>query len=147
MNFINSFKNSLSGLTEEFKKFKNKDILNSLMAACAYIAAADGSIDPEEKRKMIGLVKNSPLISVYGTDSAIKIFMEHADRFDFDFEIGKAEALRIISKHNHNHEIARLIIRAAIMIGKADGNFDDNEKAAVKTIIKELNEDPMNFDL
>ncbi|CAI3938860.1 tellurite resistance TerB family protein [Commensalibacter communis] len=147
MGFFDDFKNRLSGLTEEFKKFKNKDILNSVMAACAYIAAADGHIDPEEKRKMIGLVKNSPLISVYGADNAIKVFTEHADRFDFDFEIGKTEALRIISKHRGNSEIARLIIRAAIMIGNSDGNFDNNEKTAVRTIINELGENPSDFDL
>lgn len=147
MSFFDDLKSRLSSLTEEFTKLKNKDVLNSVMAACAYIAAADGHIDPEEKRKMVGLVKNSPLISVYGADAAIKVFSEHADRFEFDFEIGKTEALRIIGKYNGRSDIARLIIRAAIMIGNSDGNFDNHEKAAVRTIINELGENPADFDL
>lgn len=134
-------------LTTEFAKYKNKDVLNALMATCAYIAAADGTIDPSEKRKMVGFVKNSPIIGVFGDTAAIAVFNEHATRFEFDNEIGKAEALRVIGKYRDNDEIGRLIIRAGITIGSADGNFDPNEKVAVREICKELGQNPSDFDL
>lgn len=149
MGFFNDLKTKYAeitkSLTNEFLKYKNKDVLNALMATCAYIASADGTIDPVEKRKMVGLVKNSPIISVYGDAIAINVFNEHATRFEFDFGIGKAEALCAIGKFRDNVDLARLIIRAGIVIGSADGNFDPSEKEAVRDICKELGQNPDDF--
>lgn len=137
----------VSGIKNEFAKYKNASTLNALMATCAYVAAADGHIDSAEKRKMVGFVKNSPIISVFGDTAAIKVFNEHAERFEFDHEIGAAEALRVIGQFRGNSDIARLIIRAGIAIGNADGNFDDDEKDVMRKICAELNETPKDFGL
>lgn len=137
----------VAGIKNEFAKHKNANTLNALMATCAHVAAADGLIDPTEKRKMIGFVKNSPIISVFGDTAAIKVFTEHADRFEFDQDIGSAEALRAIGQFKGQPDVARLIIRAGIAIGNADGSFDDDEKSVMRKICAELGENPGDFGL
>nr|WP_165388307.1 tellurite resistance TerB family protein [Sphingomonas populi] len=134
-----------SALETEVTKFKNKDILEALVAASTLVAAADGVIDASEKAKMVGVLKNSPLTGAYPVDQVIKSFNGHADRFDFDLDVGRSEALRVIGKFRSNPDVARMIVRSAVVIGKADGNFDPSEKKAVEMIARELGVDPSEF--
>lgn len=135
-----------AGLGTELSKYKNKDVLQAMMAGCAYVAAADGEISPSEKQKMQGLVRNSAITKVYDADTAIKIFNEYAGKFTFEFEAGKSEALLAIGKIK-DPAVARMVIRGCIIIGGADGNFDDHEKAVVREICRELGQSPSDFDL
>ena len=102
MGFFNDLKTSLtkiiSDAEQDIRRYKNKDVLDALMASCALIAAADGYVSPEEKRKMVGFVQSSPITKIYDTDEAIKLFNAHADRLQFDFALGKVEILRVVGK-------------------------------------------------
>ena len=147
--FFDSMKSSLSQATsrlqDDFARFKNKDVLDATIGACVIVAAADGEITAPEKQKLQGLVQNSALTKVYGVDQVIKTFKEHSDRFDFDADVGRSEALRIIGKQRGNPEIARSIVRGAVVIAKSDGSFDASEKAAIGVICRELGLDPAEF--
>lgn len=151
MGFFDTLKSKMgelrTGLENDLKKHKNKAVLQGMMAGCAYVAAADGEITPEEKQKMQGLVRNSSVTSVYDADEAIKIFNEYAGKFAFEFEAGKSEALLAIGKLKGDSAVARMLIRGCIIIGGADGDFDDKEKAVVREICRELAQSPADFDL
>lgn len=151
MGFFDTLKTKMgelrAGLDTELKKHKSKGVLQAMMAGCAYVAAADGEITPAEKQKMQGLVRNSSITSVYDGDEAIKIFNEFAGKFAFEFEAGKSDALMAIGKMKGDPAVARMIIRGCIIIGGADGNFDDYEKAVVREICRELGQPPADFDL
>ncbi len=151
MGFFDSLKTKMgelrTGLEDGLKKYKNKNTLNAMMAGCAYVAAADGKITSEEKQKMAGLVRNSSVTSVFDTGEVIKVFNEYVEKFEFDFSIGKSEALLAIGKVKADTDVARLIIRGCIIIGAADGDFDESEKAVVRDICRELGQNPSEFDL
>lgn len=151
MSFLSSLRTRFAELSNdaatEIKKFRNRDTLTALMAGCAYIAAADGEIAPAEKQKMVGLVKNSSITAVFDSAEAIKIFNQFAEKFEFDAQVGKSEALIAIGKARKDPTLARLVIRSCVIIGGADGSFDEHEKAAVRTICRELGQDPADFDL
>lgn len=151
MSFFDNLKTKMSelrsGLEDGLKKYKNKNTLNAMMAGSAYVAAADGKITPEEKQKMANLVRNSSVTSVFDAGEAIKIFNQFAEKFEFDFQVGKSEALLAIAKIKSDSGVARLIIRGCIIIGGADGDFDASEKAVVREICRELGQDPTEFDL
>jgi len=134
-----------AALEGEFSRLKNKDALDALVGASVMIAAADGDISGDEKNKLRGFLQNSALTKAYSTDQVIKTFNEHADRFSFDADIGRSEALRIISKQRANVETARAIARLCVMIGKADGEFDQNERNAATQIVNELGLNPSEF--
>jgi tellurite resistance protein TerB len=145
---VKSFANKTRASAEaEISKFKNKDVLDAIVGASVMIAAADGRIDASEKQKLLGILKNSALTKAYSTDQVIAKFTEHADRFEFDADIGRSEALRIISKQKSSVDVAKSIVRAAVMIAGADGNFDDDERKVVSQIIRELGLNEGDFDL
>lgn len=134
-------------LTAEVSKFKNRTFMEATVAACAMVAAADGTISAEEKQKMAGFIRNSDELKVFEMPAVIAFFEKVTGNFDFDADIGKAEALKVIGRLRGNEEQARVMVRVACAIGASDGNFDDGEKAVVREICKELGLNPADFDL
>ncbi|RXV64556.1 Tellurite resistance TerB [Burkholderia stabilis] len=136
-------------LTTEVAKFKNRTFMESVANACALISAADGEIKSEEKMKMIGFINNSPELKVFNLNDVIKVFSDACGKFEFDRQIGQAEALKAIGKVKGKDKDgeARLLVRVACAIGASDGNFDDKEKAACRLICLELGLNPADFEL
>lgn len=134
-------------LTTEVGKFKNRDFMEATASACAMIAAADGEVSSAEKMKMTGFINNSPELKVFNLNDVIKVFNDACGKFEFDFQIGQAEALKTINKVKSKDGAARLLVRVACAIGASDGDFDDKEKAACRLICMELGLDPADFDL
>lgn len=150
MGFLDNLKKGLNDArtkaSEEVARFKNKDVLQAIVAGCTCIAYADGKVTQDEKAKMLGFLRTSPLTAVYGMNDVVNLFDENVKRFDFDVDSGRIEALRIISKLKGKPE-ASMLVRTCIVIGKADGDFDQNERRAVGEIARELGLNPADFDL
>jgi tellurite resistance protein TerB len=134
-------------LTSEVLKLKNRSFMEATAAACAMIAAADGEVSAAEKTKMIGFISNSPELKVFNLTEVIKAFNDAVAKFEFDQQIGQAEALKVISKVKGNDGASRLLVRVACAIGTSDGDFDEKEKAACRQICIELGLSPADFEL
>ncbi|HEC2607011.1 TPA: tellurite resistance TerB family protein, partial [Raoultella ornithinolytica] len=67
--------------------------------------------------------------------------------FDFDLEIGKGETMKYILALKDQPEAAQLAVRVGIAVAKSDGNFDEDEKNAVREIARSLGFDPTEFGL
>lgn len=134
-------------LATEVSKFKNRDFMTATASACAMIAAADGDISSSEKMKMTGFINNSPELKAFDLKDVIAAFNDACGKFEFDIQIGQAEALKTINKIKGNDGAARLLVRVACAIGASDGNFDQQEKAACRLICLELGLNPADFDL
>ena len=96
---------------------------------------------------MLAFISNSDELKVFDSGDVIEQFNKISSKFDFDYDIGKAEALKIIAKLKNNSDAARLMIRVCCVIGAADGNFDNNEKKVIVTICRELGINEAEFDL
>ncbi|HNG60066.1 MAG TPA: TerB family tellurite resistance protein, partial [Cellvibrionaceae bacterium] len=87
MSFFDSIKkmgkDASAKITSEVAKFKNKDFLNAVVAGCALVAAADGSISSAEKQKMLGFINSSDELKVFGADEVIAAFNNVVSKFDF----------------------------------------------------------------
>lgn len=136
-----------NALTNEVTKFKNKNFMEATASACAMLAVADGEVSSAEKTKMAGFINNSPELKVFNLSDVIKSFNDAVGKFEFDFSIGQAEALKTINKIKGNDGASRLLVRVACAIGSSDGNFDDKEKAACRLICLELGLNPADFEL
>lgn len=134
-------------LVDEVKKVKNKEFLEAVMAGCAMVSAADGTISSDEKQKMVAFIKQNDALKVYDINDAIKIFTSYSSKFDFDSQIGKGECLQSISKLKKKPDQGRLMIRVCCAIGKSDGNFDKEEMKVVTEICNELGFQPSDFGL
>lgn len=134
-------------LTSEVMKFKNDKFMEATTASCAIVSAADGEISLAEKQKMIGFINMSPELKVFNVADVIKSFNAHCEKFEFDHQLGQAEALKVIGKIKNDPGAARILVRVACSIGASDGTFDDKEKAACRLICAELGLNPADFDL
>ena len=134
-------------LSTEVGKFKNKEFMEAVANSCAMVAAADGEVSSAEKMKMTGFINNSPELKVFNLPDVIKVFNGACGKFEFDFQIGQAEALKVISKIKGKDGAGRLLVRVACAIGASDGNFDDKEKAVCRLICLELGLPPADFEL
>lgn len=134
-------------LTTEVSKFKNREFMEATANACAMIAAADGEVSSAEKMKMTGFINNSPELKAFNLNDVIKVFNDACGKFEFDFNIGQAEALKTIGKIKKDEAASRLLVRVACAIGASDGDFDEREKAACRMICQDLGLNPADFDL
>lgn len=134
-------------LRNQVIRFTNRTFLDAVVAGCALVAAADGTIDPAEKQKMVGFIQHSSELKVFTTAEVIAAFQESASAFEFDFEIGKIEALKKVARLKGNPEACRTMVRVCCIIGASDGNFDADEKKAVAGICKAVGLEPAEFDL
>jgi len=143
MSFFDSLKQKTSevrsSLTTEVGKFRNREFMEATVSGCALVAAADGSIDSSEKQKMMKYIEQSEELKVFDTSDVIAVFSKVTDKFEFDQEIGKAEAMKSVGKLRDKPDAARLMIRVCCAIGSADGDFDDNEKKMVRDMCQDLN--------
>ena len=145
--FTNWVKETSATLAGDVKKFKNKSFMEAVVAGCAVVAAADGVISPEEKRKMIGFINQNEALKIFDLDEIIKLFEKFTSAYDFDAEVGKAQALKVVGQLKKKPDEARLMIRVCCAIGAADGDFDEHEKNVVRDICRELGQDPADFNL
>lgn len=128
-------------------KFKNKDFASASMAMCALIAAADGSIDPEEKRKTAGFISSNDVLSIFPASELLEKFNHYADKLTADYDFGKVEAVQALSKLKSKPDAGRAVIQVGIIIGGADGNFDSDEQQAVREACLAVGIPPAEFDL
>ncbi|EMZ44385.1 TPA: Tellurite resistance TerB [Pseudomonas aeruginosa] len=134
-------------LTTEVGKYKNRDFMAAIANGCALMSAADGEIKSEEKMKMTGFINNSPELKVFNLNDVIGVFNDACGKFEFDFQIGQAEALKVISKIKSNEGQSRLLVRVVCAVGASDGDFDNKEKAVARLICLELGLNPADFEL
>lgn len=128
-------------------QFRNKEFANASMAMCALIAAADGSIDAAERQKTAALIVSNDVLSVFPPDELRQKFDWYCDKLSKDFDFGKVEATATIGKLKSKPEQGRAVIQIGVIIGGADGNFDADERRAVKDACFAVGIAPAEFDL
>lgn len=151
MSFWDQLKQNASNfnasLQTSISKFKNNDFANASMAICALIAAADGSIDANERQKTSDLILSNETLKIFPASELREKFNFYCDKLSQDFNFGKIEAIQAIAKLNQKQDQGRAIIQIGIIIGGADGNFDKDEKKVVKEACHAVGINPQEFDL
>ena len=128
-------------------KFKNAEFANGTMAMCAMIAGADGEISGQEKGKIATLITQNEMLKVFPAAELKQKFDHYCEKIAADYDFGKVEAIQAISKLKSKPDQARAVIQVGIIIGGADGNFDADEKRAVKEACNAVGISPSDFDL
>jgi tellurite resistance protein TerB len=136
-----------NSLKTEVSKFKNNDFASASMAICALIAAADGKIDPAERQKTAGFIINNETLKVFNASDLKTKFDFFCNKLESDFDFGKIEAIQAISKLRGKQDQARAMLQVGVIIGGADGNFDDHEKRALREACNAVGINPSEFDL
>jgi tellurite resistance protein TerB len=117
------------------------------MAMCALVAAADGTIDASERRRVAQLIMSNEVLQNFPADDLQRRFEANLDKLTADFDFGKVSVLQEVAKAKKKEAEARAVIQIGIVIGGADGDFDATERAVVREACQMLGLAPQEFDL
>ncbi|MFH8486660.1 tellurite resistance TerB family protein [Streptomyces longisporoflavus] len=120
---------------------------DSSMAMCALVAAADGTIDPSERRRVAQLIATNEVLQNFPADELRRRFDTYVDKLTADFAFGKVSVMQEVAKAKKKPAEARAVIQIGIVIGGADGDFDQTERAVVREACFALDLPPHEFDL
>ncbi len=117
------------------------------MAMCALVAAADGTVDPTERRRVAQLIATNEVLQNFAADDLQRRFDGYLDKLTADFDFGKVSVLQEVGKVKKKPTEARAVVQIGIVIGGADGDFDKTEQALVREVCFALGIAPAEFDL
>jgi tellurite resistance protein TerB len=117
------------------------------MAMCALVAAADGTIDPAERRRVAQLIATNEVLQNFDAMDLQRRFEDNLAKLTADFDFGKVSVLQEIAKAKKKPAEARAVIQIGIVIGGADGDFDQTEQGIVREACFTLDLPPHEFDL
>lgn len=117
------------------------------MAMCALVAAADGTVDASERRRVAQLIAANEVLQNFPADDLQRRFEGYLDKLAADFDFGKVGLLQEVAKVKKKPVEARAVVQIGIVIGGADGDFDATEQALVREVCFALDLAPAEFDL
>ena len=147
MRFLDNLKAVSQQLNAKKSQFRSREFAHGSIAMCALIAAADGSIDACEKDKTAELIATNEVLSIFDADELRALFDAYVSKLETNYDLGKVELTRIVSKLKGKPDQARAMIQIGIIIGGADGIFDPYEQAAVRNACKAVGLAPAEFGL
>ncbi|GGV21904.1 tellurite resistance TerB family protein [Streptomyces griseoflavus] len=134
-------------LTARKNDLKSGAFRDASMAMCALVAAADGTVDPSERQRVAQLIATNEVLQNFPADDLRRRFEDNLGKLTADFAFGKVSVLQEIAKAKKKPAEARAVIQIGIVIGGADGDFDQDERAVVREACYALDLPPHEFDL
>jgi len=122
-------------------------LLDSVMAGCAIIACADGAVAPEERKRVLGLIRRFEPLRVFGGGDLVDSFEKAASALEHDRGEGERRALTVIGRLRDRPRYAAMLLQACQAIASADGAFGDGERNAMIRICGSLGLDPAGHGL
>lgn len=116
------------------ERHKNRPFLEAAMAACAYVALADGYVSIGERGRIDDILEQLENLRVFDPHEGVNIFNDYLDALNTEPAAGKKTVFKAISKMTEDEEAALLVARICIAISNADGDFSENERIAVVEI-------------
>ncbi|ARQ69845.1 tellurite resistance TerB family protein [Streptomyces marincola] len=141
---VSMFKNQLSSMKTELKSGAYRD---ASMAMCALVAAADGSVDHNERQHVESLIVSNDVLQNFPADSLRQRFNKHVDQLVGNFPAGRAAALQEIAKVQKKPMEARAVVQTGIVIAGADGYFAQAEQQVIREVCGALGLSPSEFNM
>lgn len=124
-------------------KYKNAGFRGAAMGVCALIAAADGTVAPEEKSKVAALIQKNNMLQVFPAAEMRDEFLRYCDMACDEFE--RLDVLNIVAKVKSNAEQADTVVKIGLIIANADGDFSEDEQKVVQEICRKLGLKPADY--
>ena len=119
-------------------RHKNRPFLEAAMAACAYVALADGRISIGERGRVDDILEHLEQLRVFDPHEGVNLMNDYAEALRNDPEAGKAAVMKAVGQMADDQEAAFLVARMCIAISNADNEFSDEERVAVTEVIEVL---------
>ena len=101
----------------------------------------------QERLRVASLIQSNEVLQIFPADELRQEFDNYCNKLMADFEFGKVAVLQDVAKIKKKPDQARAVVQIGIIIGGADGNFDEHEKKIVRDACFALGLQPAEFDL
>ncbi|MFF5257774.1 tellurite resistance TerB family protein [Actinomadura viridis] len=132
-------------LLEKKSELKSGAFRDASMAICALVAAADGQVEPSERQRTASLITTNEVLQNFPAADLQRRFDAYLDKLAADFDFGKVGVMQDIAKVRKKPAEARAVIQIGIVIGGADGHFDETERSVVREACHALGLPPEEF--
>ena len=144
---LNKLKSMASDLLADGEKalsrVTDKNAFKRSIYAGYLIAQADGDFDADERKALGAFIKEK--MPQFEISDIISVIDECEKKVSFDSIMGKTELLDFIGKASMDEGEA--ILRLACYIGKADGDFDADERLVARDISIRLGISPSKYNI
>lgn len=117
--------------------------IETIAAACALIAYADGVVRQAEHDSMAASLSRFGLIDEDSRRELLIEFDQATARFSIDHAVGEIAALSTIARLQKNSRFARTLVETCRHIGEADGDYIVEEQSALVKICRQLRLEPV----
>lgn len=143
------------GLFDKLKNFgkgaqrlTKTNVLRGTMAICVKIAAADGTIEEEEIAKTKQAARHDATLKNFPESDINEAITEFSGNYGTGKMVGDMACdTAIKGLQNEDEDTRKMCIAIGCAVAGADGNFDENEAAALKKICETLSVDKSQFGL
>ena len=120
-------------LANHNQKVRSRQFLEAVMGASAMLALADGEISFAELMARDYVLDHVRELQVFDTNEAAELFRTYAETISVNPKRGQAIVLETITQLSGDKELASLLVRICVVIGKADYDFSQREQEVINT--------------
>lgn len=117
--------------------------IETIAAACALMAYADGIVRPAEHDSMAASLSRFGLVDDRSRLELLAEFEHVTARFEIDPSTGERTALTTIGRLQGKSRFAQALIETCRLIGEADGHYIVEEQSALVKICRQIGVDPI----
>ena len=132
------FRAARASLAERIERHRKKPFLEAMMSATALLALADKEIVFSQRLALDFILENVKELKVFDVHEAVNLFRDYSKEVQEDFNKAREKVLKTVAKFAGDQEKAALLVRASILIAKADGNFSEPEQKVVEELCRVL---------
>ena len=113
---------------------RHGDFMEAMLAAGAIMAHADGEMAGAERRKILALVRENPVLSIFSREAIVEEMSTHEANYRLDPEVAHLLAREKLVRVAEDRRLAHLILNACRAILAADGIAHPSEYRALAEI-------------
>jgi len=134
-------------LRNRLERHHNLPFLKAMMAACAVVAIADGSIAFSQRIRIDQILETLETLKAFDPHEGVELFNHYAEAILADPKAGHTEAIKDIRPMAKDPDIARLLVRACRAVSEASGEISLVEKIELITLCSLLGVEPADCGL
>ncbi len=131
---------------EKVEQQRHRGFMEAAMSAAALVATADGKVSFAERIALDRLLESCRDLAIFDPHEAVDFFNDRVAELGENAAVGRQTCLDHIARMNDvDLDHAELVVRVALALSGADGNYSDEELIQVIAICDILKLDPQQF--
>ena len=123
---------------ERVAQHRNRHFMEAAMAAAALVAAADGRVSFSERIALDRFLEGCADLAVFDPHEAVDLFNACITRIEEQGKVGREACLSLVGRMADDGGHAGLVVKVALALCEADGEFTDAELTEVLAICDRL---------